>query len=359
MRTVFGSWRAQRPADGPLWFCQRLASWLAIVVGLAALIFHALASAQTAPPLSQNLHRKLTPLPAQVVDPSPKVDPPTASPAAAPPSPPAPAVALPVVKVAPIPAPPPTPEQMPPRPPEVSWDGKLLSINCENSTLADILAAVRARTGAAIEIPAGADAERVATSLGPASAREVLTSLLTSSDFDYVIQASDKNPALLGTVIITQRGKADDSILAGVAPSAQGIRRVPGYSASGRPAFETPREKVSENSSPSEATSASEAAQPSQDPGALGAEPVSAGLQQPVDANSQAVPPAPVPADSVGPLTGGNMASAVLLGALPASGVPASPPTSIPQMEEDLQRMYQQRRQIQVQQNQINPAPAN
>ncbi len=359
MRTIFGSRRAKQPAEGSSWFHQRLASWLAIVMGLAVLIFHALASAQTAPRVSQDLHRKLTPVRAQVIDQSPKLAPPPALPAAAPPSPPAPLVALPIAAVAPIPAPPPTPEQMPPRPPEVLWDGKLLSINCENSTLADILAAVRARTGAAIEIPAGAAAERVATNLGPASAREVLTSLLSSSDFDYVIQASEKNAALLGTVIITKHGRADESIIAAAAPSAQGIRRMPGYSASGRPIFETPRETMPEDSSPSEAASASEAAQPRQEPGAPGAEPVSAGLQPPADADSQAVPPSPVLADGVGSLTGGNISSAVSPVGLPGSGAPASPPTSIPQMEQDLQRMYQQRRQIQVQQNQINPVPSN
>src|SRR5690242_8908758 len=51
------------------------------------------------------------------------------------------------------PAPPPTLEQMPASPPEVTFAGGQLTIAASNSTLADILQAVKAKTGAAMDVP--------------------------------------------------------------------------------------------------------------------------------------------------------------------------------------------------------------
>ena len=94
---------------------------------------------------------------------------------------------------------------MPPNPPQVPWDGEQLTIKSDNSTLADILAAVRTRTGAGIELPEGGASERVAARLGPGPAREVLSSLLSGSDFDYIIQASDEDPLGIQSVFLTPR----------------------------------------------------------------------------------------------------------------------------------------------------------
>jgi len=117
-------------------------------------------------------------------------------------------VANPLLDPAPAVAPP-TLENKPPTPPQVTWNGAQLSIKAENSTLADILSVVRARTNVVIEIPPGAGAERVFTDLGPASPREVLTSLLTGSNFDYVIMASPDNKDVLQSVLLTPRGKGE------------------------------------------------------------------------------------------------------------------------------------------------------
>lgn len=108
------------------------------------------------------------------------------------------------------PAPPPrplTPEELPPGAPLVSWDGEQLTIASDNSTLADILIAVRAQTGAEIDIPGNAGRERVATRLGPGPAREVLSSLLSGTEFDYIIQASDSNELAVQSIILTRRSK--------------------------------------------------------------------------------------------------------------------------------------------------------
>jgi len=102
------------------------------------------------------------------------------------------------------PPPPPTPEQMPARPPTVSYQNGQLSIVAPNSTLSDILQAVKSKTGAAIDIPPGAT-ERVVSRFGPGPARDVLAALLNGSHFNYVMIGSDANPASVAQVILTPR----------------------------------------------------------------------------------------------------------------------------------------------------------
>jgi hypothetical protein len=105
----------------------------------------------------------------------------------------------------PTPPPPPTPEQMPAQPPQVSYLNGQLTIISQNSTLGDILSAVRNRTGAVIEVPPGAATERVAGSMGPGPARDVLAHLLNGSRFDYVMIASPSDPSGVQRVILTPR----------------------------------------------------------------------------------------------------------------------------------------------------------
>jgi hypothetical protein len=102
----------------------------------------------------------------------------------------------------PAPAPPPTPQQLPPSPPQVSYRDGLLTIHARNSTLADILAAVRAQTGATIDMPAQGGSERVFFSQGPAPARDVLAALLQGSAFDYIILGSLERPGDLQRVLL-------------------------------------------------------------------------------------------------------------------------------------------------------------
>jgi hypothetical protein len=102
------------------------------------------------------------------------------------------------------PPPPPTLEQMPAVPPKVRFINGLLTIVAENSTLNDVLRAVRAQTGAAVEIPANAT-ERVVTHLGPGAPRDVLASLLNGSHFNYVMLGSPTNPNIVDRVILTSK----------------------------------------------------------------------------------------------------------------------------------------------------------
>jgi len=130
---------------------------------------------------------------------------------------------------APPPAPPlpPTLEQMPAVPPKVSFTSGMLTIVAQNSTLSDILRAVRAQTGAAVEIPPNAT-ERVVINLGPGAPRDVLAALLNGSHFNYVMLGSPTNPAKVDRVILTSKaGAIPDASSAAMPPQQNNVAAVP------------------------------------------------------------------------------------------------------------------------------------
>ena len=94
--------------------------------------------------------------------------------------------------------------QTPALPAQVTYQNNQLTIVALNSTLGDILRAVRTRTGAVVEIPANAN-ERVMGQFGPASARDVLVALLNGSNFNYVLLGSAKSPNAVEHVILTSK----------------------------------------------------------------------------------------------------------------------------------------------------------
>lgn len=96
------------------------------------------------------------------------------------------------------------PEQMPPVPARVSFQNGLLTVQAPNSTLGDIFNGIRSRAGIQFEGGQGAG-DRVALTIGPAPADEVLRALLTGSRFDYVILGDANNPDLVQRVILTPR----------------------------------------------------------------------------------------------------------------------------------------------------------
>jgi hypothetical protein len=97
-------------------------------------------------------------------------------------------------------------DQIPAAPAKVSFQGGLLTISAQNSTLGEILRDVRQLTGAAIEIPQGAAAnERVIASLGPGAPRDVLAGLLNGSSFDYVMLGSSTDPTAVSSIILTSK----------------------------------------------------------------------------------------------------------------------------------------------------------
>jgi hypothetical protein len=88
-------------------------------------------------------------------------------------------------------------------PPQVTFENNQLTIIAPNSTLGDVLKAVRKQTGAEIEVPAAP--ERVVTRLGPGPAREVLADLLNGSRFNYVLLGSPSDEAALTRVVLVAK----------------------------------------------------------------------------------------------------------------------------------------------------------
>lgn len=284
-----------------------------LICGLAVLFF---ASAGLGQPSSKAKHRGSAHKKAQK-DVHKKVTPISAAPSPPP------------VDAAPPATPPLKPEEMKPGVPQVSWDGQQLTIVTYNSTLADILVAVRTKTGATIELPAGAR-ERVAASLGPGPAREVLSSLLRGTDFDYVIQESDLDPQGIKNVYLTPRAKS---------PSVAGESRTGILAAQSRGnGYRTPGE-----SNPATAESPEVAAV-----AAEGTAPAPAETTNPQVAASGLQPPDPKPASADAPSVSTNPVS-IQADLTPLSATPesdAGQPKTAEQRMQDMQSMFQQRRQM-------------
>jgi hypothetical protein len=91
-------------------------------------------------------------------------------------------------------------DSLSPVPPQVTYQNEQLTIVAPNSTLGDILRAVRKQTGADIDVPSAP--ERVVTHLGPGPARDVLAELLNGSRFNYILLGSPTSDAALTRVVL-------------------------------------------------------------------------------------------------------------------------------------------------------------
>ena len=212
----------------------------------------------------------------------------------------------------------PTAEKTPAVPPKISYVGGQLRIDAFGSTLADVLAQVAALTGVRIDIPAGAGSERMpVVELGPGPARQILASLLSDSNFDYLIQASDADPERLQSVLLMPREKKGSGTNG--AQVAARATRGPEVAAA-----EPPDPPAAESSVPP----------PTETP-ALEA--------NSVNPSPAATPPTPVQPDQSGqfPLLQPDTTNPAKPGAL-------TPPSTLNQdsINQQLQQMYQQRMQM-------------
>jgi hypothetical protein len=97
--------------------------------------------------------------------------------------------------------------------PQVTYQNGLLGIRAESSTMGDVLRAVQRATGASIDFP-GFASERVNVNLGPGALRDIVTSLLDGSRYDYILLASRQSNAI-ERILLTMRRD-----LGGPAPSS-------------------------------------------------------------------------------------------------------------------------------------------
>jgi hypothetical protein len=209
-------------------------------------------------------------------------------------------------------------ENAPTTQPRVSFEDGQLSINANNSSLSDILMAVRAVTGADVDLPGGVSGERVTAQLGPGPARRVLSDLLGWSNYDYIIQGSDTDPLAIHSVILMVRIK--------------GTNLTPGAAidVANRHSAASPARQVPEAAStPADAPEAQ----------AIPEEPASAPASVPV-ASSDGGGIGPSPEVVSRPMVSGGGAGA-------GSNAGKSPA----EMVQELQQLYQQRRVLQEQQN--------
>jgi len=157
-------------------------------------------------------------------------------------------------------------DSMAPVPPQVSYQNAQLTIVAPNSTLGDILRAVRKQTGAEIEIPVAT--ERVVTHLGPGPAREVVAELLNGSRFNYVLMGSPANEAALTRVVLVLKTGPDNVNPPGgpaVAPgSIAYVQQAPGPDAV---EAEAPEENTDDAADQAAAEAEQPVAAPDQQPG--------------------------------------------------------------------------------------------
>jgi len=91
-------------------------------------------------------------------------------------------------------------------PPVVTYRDGLLTVQALNSNLGSVVTAIRSKTGIEFE---GAEniSERVAISLGPAPAGDVLAAIFSGSNYDFVALGRPDSPSIVQRVILTVKNK--------------------------------------------------------------------------------------------------------------------------------------------------------
>jgi len=209
-----------------------------------------------------------------------------------------------------------TTEQVAVKPPQITYDDGQLTIVAENVPLSAVFDALRRIMGANIEMPSGAADQLIWVKSGPGPARRILRELLDGTEFDYIIQASETDVDGVRSVLLTTRSKGADTGEPGSSPVRSLTRRTPAGAA---PVAESSDVDIA----PVENVSSS-------------------GETAPAD-------PAAAPSGQLSP-TNVQLSS---LGSKP--GPAGSPEGGSEQMIQQLQTLYQQRRQMQMQQNQKLP----
>ncbi len=95
-------------------------------------------------------------------------------------------------------------------------DGQL-TINVENSTLADVLKLVAEKTGAVIDLPPGSGQDRIVEHAGPGPANNVLSQLLNGTHLNFIIVNSPQKPYAPTQVLLSVQRTDTES----AAPASQ------------------------------------------------------------------------------------------------------------------------------------------
>jgi hypothetical protein len=93
----------------------------------------------------------------------------------------------------------------------VTFQGGQLTITARNSTMSDVLNAVKRKTGAAVDMPLVSN-ERVVGQFGPGAPRDVVAQLLNGSHYDYVLLGAPNDPKALKKIVLTARAEGPEPI---------------------------------------------------------------------------------------------------------------------------------------------------
>jgi hypothetical protein len=91
----------------------------------------------------------------------------------------------------------------------VNFQGGQLTIVARNSTLGDVLNAVKQKTGAAVDMPP-ASSDRVVGQFGPGAPRDVMAQLLNGSHYDYVLVGSAADPGALKQIVLMAKASGPE-----------------------------------------------------------------------------------------------------------------------------------------------------
>jgi hypothetical protein len=226
-----------------------------------------------------------------------------------------------------------------------------------------------------MEIPATASAERVFVHLGPGPVRDVLSSLLYGTGFDYIVETAEDNPDVLRSVVLTAEGRGDDSVPGSLAENAvggsgsgargaaaeaaahreAGMRLMPGWAGPGRPAFKADAEAAmaaKEAASPESAPASDSADATAQNPPPPGTESAATGQEANSNGSQSSSPTPPSSTTAAGAEAGVPPETTAQADAASAPASDSGDQAGVSHMIQSMTRMFEQRRQIQAQQNQ-------
>src|SRR3974390_990948 len=248
------------------------------------------------------------------------------------------------------------PADMPPNPPKVTCDAGQLTISAQNSTLGAVLNAVRGCTGAEIDVPAEASGERLFAELGPGPVRTVLADFLNSTDFDFVIKAAPSDPQKVQMVLLNPRITDSATEVATIAESG-GAGMTPN-----RLGWLKARDNYMKSFTAASAAS-DEASQPA-DTSSPASPPVETAVSPsgstPVETAAPSENPVPVGAEPVAPAVSTSAVSPAanpIASGSAGSDAPLNQGKSTEEMITDMQRMFEQRKQMIQQQTSTPPHP--
>jgi len=247
------------------------------------------------------------------------------------------------------------PADLPPNPPKVTCDGGQLTISAQNSTLGAVLNAIRGCTGAEIDVPAEASGERLFAELGPGPVRAVLSDLLSSTDFNFVIKASPSDPQKVQMVLLNPRITDSATEVATLAES--GTSMTPNRLGWAKARENYMKSFTAANSANDEASQPADTASSSSPPVETA---VSPSGSTPVDTTASSENPVPVGADPVGEavsMPASSPATNPIVSGSSGSEAPLNQGKSTQEMITDMQRMFEQRKQMIQQQQQATTPP--